>query len=188
MTRNSCPVANINWEIKLSVSWFDCDKSLTCRCLNSNSGHFGCFTFIIVSCGESCLLISWYAVDRYNMMGSDDNRVRSRIPSAEGRGWSHRSGTAPCTRRWGSQVSWLSLKTKVDGLSLVWPQNHWDGLASKPLWRFISGLASKLLGLFLPVWPQNRWWRVSRFGPQNRQLRFGELCLKITAMVSWFVS
>jgi hypothetical protein len=23
-------------------------------------------------------------------------------------------------------VSWWSLKTKVDGLSMVWPQNHWD--------------------------------------------------------------
>jgi hypothetical protein len=23
-------------------------------------------------------------------------------------------------------VSWLSLKTKVDGLSVVWPQNHWN--------------------------------------------------------------
>jgi hypothetical protein len=23
-------------------------------------------------------------------------------------------------------VSWLSLKTKVDGLSVVWPQNQWD--------------------------------------------------------------
>jgi hypothetical protein len=28
--------------------------------------------------------------------------------------------------------------------------------------------------------------RVSRFGPQNRQLRFGDLGLKITVMVSWF--
>jgi hypothetical protein len=27
----------------------------------------------------------------------------------------------------GARVSWLSLKTKVDGLSVVWPQNHWDG-------------------------------------------------------------
>jgi hypothetical protein len=27
---------------------------------------------------------------------------------------------------------------------------------------------------------------VSRFGPQNRQLQFGELGLKITATVSWF--
>jgi hypothetical protein len=24
------------------------------------------------------------------------------------------------------QVSWLSLKIKVDGLSVVWPQNHRD--------------------------------------------------------------
>jgi hypothetical protein len=27
---------------------------------------------------------------------------------------------------------------------------------------------------------------VSRFGPQNRQLRFSNLVLKITAMISWF--
>jgi hypothetical protein len=49
-----------------------------------------------------------------------------------------------------------------------------------------------------PVWPQNwwrrflswawkpRWWRVSRFEPQNRQLWFGDLGLKITVTVSWF--
>jgi hypothetical protein len=24
----------------------------------------------------------------------------------------------------------LNLKTKVDGLSVVWPQNHWDGFSS----------------------------------------------------------
>ncbi len=43
----------------------------------------------------------------------------------------------PCTWRRGAWVSWLSLKTKVDGLSVVWPQNHWDGFslvwASKPM-------------------------------------------------------
>jgi hypothetical protein len=35
---------------------------------------------------------------------------------------------------------------------------------------------------FSPVWPQNlgRW--VSWFGPQNRQLRFGDFCLKITTV------
>jgi hypothetical protein len=27
---------------------FDCDESLTCHGLNSNSEHFGCFTFIFV--------------------------------------------------------------------------------------------------------------------------------------------
>jgi hypothetical protein len=39
---------------------------------------------------------------------------------------------------------------------------------------------------FLPVWPQNRWLRVSRFGPQNWQIQFSDLGLKITPTVSWF--
>jgi hypothetical protein len=39
---------------------------------------------------------------------------------------------------------------------------------------------------FSPVWPQNRWRWILRFGPQNWQLRFGDLGLKITAAVSWF--
>jgi hypothetical protein len=60
---------------------------------------------------------------------------------------------------------------------LVWPQN-------KNRW-FVSGLTSKPLGRFLLVWPQNRWRQVSQFGPQNRQLWFGDLGLKITT-VSWF--
>jgi hypothetical protein len=32
------------------------------------------------------------------------------------------------------------------------------------------------------------WWRVSRFGPQNRQLWVGDLGFKITTTVSWFGS
>jgi hypothetical protein len=40
--------------------------------------------------------------------------------------------STPCTWRRGEQVSWLSFKTKVDGLSVVWPQNRWQ--------RFVSGL------------------------------------------------
>jgi hypothetical protein len=49
----------------------------------------------------------------------------------------------------------LSLKTKVDGLSVVWPQNHWDGfsgLTSKPVatvsWLIIK---TKMVEDF-PVW------------------------------------
>jgi hypothetical protein len=45
--------------------------------------------------------------------------------------------TAPCTWRRGARVSWLNLKTKVESLSVVWPQNHWVGFssvwASKPM-------------------------------------------------------
>jgi hypothetical protein len=35
-----------------------------------------------------------------------------------------------CTWRRGARISWFSLKTKVDSLSVVWPQNHWDGFSS----------------------------------------------------------
>jgi hypothetical protein len=72
-----------------------------------------------------------------------------------------------------------------------------DGLASKPVATVFSYLASKLVATVSPglasklevgflVASKSRWWRVSRFGPQNRQLRFGDLGLKITATVSWF--
>jgi hypothetical protein len=92
----------------------------------------------------------------------------------------HRSGTqwldnqdvgwscvqcAPCTRRRGALVSLFSLKTKVDGFSRF-------GLKTGGYGSY--GLASKQL-----AW-------VSRFGPQNRHLWFGDLTHKITTTVSWF--
>jgi hypothetical protein len=70
-----------------------------------------------------------------------------------------------CTRRRGAWVSWFSLKSKVNGFS-------WFGL--KTVGYDSCGLASKPLA------------QVSRFGPQNRQLRFGDLAHKITTTVSWF--
>jgi hypothetical protein len=90
----------------------------------------------------------------------------------------HRSGTrwlndwevewrrvwsVPCTRRQGEWVSCFSLKTKVDGFSRFGFKT--DGYGSYDL--ALKPLAS-----------------VSRFGPQNRQLRFGYLAHKITTMVS----
>jgi hypothetical protein len=38
--------------------------------------------------------------------------------------------SAPCTSRREALIFWLSLKTKVDSLSVVWSQNHWDGFSS----------------------------------------------------------
>jgi hypothetical protein len=129
------------WETKWPVPWFDCDESLTWRGLNSNPGQF-CFSFTFVLCGESCLLVSWCAGGRCGMACSDEDCGSSRRSSAEGRGRSHRSGTrwpggrevrwrrirsTPGTWRLGARVSWFSLKTKVDGLWVVWPQNHSDG-------------------------------------------------------------
>jgi hypothetical protein len=86
------------------------------------------------SFGESHLLVSWCAGGRCGTACSDKDRDRSRRPGAEDRGWPHRSGTrwagdrevgccyvrsAPCMWRQGMRASWLSLKTKVDGLSMV---------------------------------------------------------------------
>jgi hypothetical protein len=41
------------------------------------------FSFIIVSFGESCLLVSRCAGDRCDMMCSDEDRDRSRRPDVE---------------------------------------------------------------------------------------------------------
>jgi hypothetical protein len=127
------------------------------RGLNSNPWQFGCFTFILCSFGESHSLVSWCAGGRCGMTCNDEDRARSRRPDAEDRRCSHRSGTrwlgdrevgwrcvrpASCTWRRGARVSWLSLKTKVDGLSVVWHQNYWDGFF---------------------VWCQNRWLWFLRF-------------------------
>jgi hypothetical protein len=51
-----------------------------------------CFSFTFVSFVESRLLVSWCADGRCGMTCSDKDRGRSRRPSAEDRGWSHRSG------------------------------------------------------------------------------------------------
>jgi hypothetical protein len=95
-----------------------------------------CFSFTFV------LLVSWCAGGRCGMACCDEDSGRSRRPGVKDRGWSHRSDTrwpggrevgwrrvrsAPSMWRLGARVSWLSLKTKVDGLWVVWPQNHSDG-------------------------------------------------------------
>jgi hypothetical protein len=62
---------------------------------------------------------------------------------------------------------WFDLKTI---------QAVFSGLALKPVASVFSSLASKSAA------------RVSRFGSQNRQVRFGDLSLNITVTVSWFGS
>jgi hypothetical protein len=52
----------------------------------------------------------------------------------------------------------VHIETRSAGF-LVEPQNQGQ--------RFVSGLASKPLRRFLPVWPQNRWRRFLAVWPQN---------------------
>jgi hypothetical protein len=66
---------------------------LTWLCLNSNPGHFGYFTFILVSFGKSSLLVSWCAGGKCGMAGTDEDHGRSRRLGAKDRRWSHRSST-----------------------------------------------------------------------------------------------
>jgi hypothetical protein len=129
------------------------------------------------------LLVSWCAGGKCGMACSDEDHGRSRKPGAEDRGQSHRLGTrwsgdrevrwhrvrsAPGTWRLGAQISWLSLKIKVDGLSVVWSQNHWDGFSS--VW------ASK------PMATVCEW-----FGLKTTRTVFAGLALKPVVMVcEWF--
>jgi hypothetical protein len=69
--------------------------------LNTNPSHFGGFTFIFVSFGESCFLVSLCVGGRCGMAGSDEDHGRSRRPGAEDRGW---SGT--CRVLVGRTIKW----------------------------------------------------------------------------------
>jgi hypothetical protein len=187
------------WETKWSVPWFDGDESLTWRGLNLNLRRFGCFTFMLCFIGESRLLVSWCASGRCGMTCSDEDHGRSRRPGAEDRGWSHRSNTrwtgdrevvwrcirfAPCTWRRGARVSWLSLKTKVDSLLVVWPQNYWNGFLRFGLKTVGDGFLVELqnqgaggfpgLGLKtgnygLVIWPLKSSWRFLSLGLKTKQ-------------------
>jgi hypothetical protein len=102
------------------------------------------------------------------MAGSNEDRDRSRRPGAEDRGWSNRSRVLG-----GRTVE--RLVDAVCGLHHArgYEEHKFLGLASKPMATVSPGLASK-------------WWlHVSRSGPQNRYLRFGDFGLKVTAMVYW---
>jgi hypothetical protein len=97
--------------------------------------------------------------------------------------------------------------------SPVWPQNHSDGFCrfgiktgGDSFYRFgiktccdsflqfglktggdgFSWFGLKTGGGFLGWASKPRWWRVSQFGSQNRQLWFGDLGLKITTTVLCF--
>jgi hypothetical protein len=73
-----------------------------------------------------------------------------------------------------------------NGLSSNRAATVFSGLTSKLVATVSSGLALKPVVGFL-IEPQNQGDDgFFRFGPQNWQLRFDDLCLKITTTVSWF--
>jgi hypothetical protein len=75
----------------------------------------------------------------------------------------------------GTVCQWFSLKTT---------RTVFSGLASIPVVTVFSGLASKLVVMVFPGLASKLVGQVFWFGPQNRQVRFDDLDLKITATVS----
>jgi hypothetical protein len=108
------------------------------------------------------------------MVGNDEDRGSSRRYGAENHGWSSIGRAmlhAVCT---------VDEETRSVSF-LIWPEKHGQwGVSGSASWPHnhgqwgVSGSASKQMG------------RVSQFGPQNRQLRIGDLGLKIIAIISWF--
>jgi hypothetical protein len=78
-------------------------------------------------------------------------------------GWASKPRSTICQwfglKTTGTICKWFDLKTTQIVSHRFGPQNRWR--------RFVSGLTSKSLGRFSPVWPQNRWWRFLAVLPQN---------------------
>jgi hypothetical protein len=66
------------------------------------------FSFIFVSFGESCFLVSWCACGRCGMTCIDEDHGKSKRAGADDWGWSHKSGT-----RWpdGREVRWRRVRS-----------------------------------------------------------------------------
>jgi hypothetical protein len=105
------------------------------------------------------LLVSWYAGDRCNMVGSDKDCGKSRdLVQRTGDGQAQVRYSVVRRSRGEVMLCAVCIMHKAlrstcflvepqnhwDGLSMVWPQNHWDGLSM--------------------VWPQNHWDGISQFG------------------------
>jgi hypothetical protein len=72
---------------------------------------------------------------------------------------------------------------------VVWHQNHSDDFSRfglKTGGTIFSDLTLKPMTTVSPGLPLKSVAQVFQFGPQNQQLWFGDLSLKIIATVSWF--
>jgi hypothetical protein len=97
--------------------------------------------------GESCLLISWCAGDRCDMVGSDEDHDRGRRPSAEDLGWSST----------GRLLGGRMIKRSGDAVSDLYhaygdEECGFLGLASKPRSTVYQWFGLKITGSSFSVW------------------------------------
>jgi hypothetical protein len=133
------------------MSWFE-----------FKSGTFWLFYLYPCLCGESRLLVLWCAGDRYDMVGSNEDRGRCRRPVARTKDDQTQVGYSVVARSIGRVtlcVIYTVHKEMRSAGFLVEPRNHGlrfvSGLASKPLgWVYWFGLKTKV-DSWSGVWPQN---------------------------------
>jgi hypothetical protein len=114
--------------------------------------------------GEMCLLISWCVGGKYDVMGNNEDRGKSRRLGVEDLGW---SGTSRV-------LSDRMIKRSGD---VMCDPLHTHGGDEK---RGFSGLASKLVAIACQWLGLKTTAIVSWFRPQNQGRWFGDLGLKIT--------
>jgi hypothetical protein len=90
------------------------------------------YHIILVSCGESILLVLWCAGVWCDMADSDENRGRSRKPGAEDRRWSSIGqilGGRAIGRSGDAYAVYIVHKETRSACFLVEPQYHCDSLS-----------------------------------------------------------
>jgi hypothetical protein len=117
---------------------------------------------ISISCGESCLLVSWCAGGRCDMVGSDEDHSRSGRHDAEDQRWSStcRVLGGRTIKRSGDAVCGLHRARGEE-------EREFPGLATKPRLMVCQWFGLKTTGTGFPVWASKPLGRVSQFGPQN---------------------
>jgi hypothetical protein len=111
-----------------------------------NLGHFNSFTFILVLCGESCLLVSLCVGDRCDMADSDEDLGRIKRSGVEDRRWSsiRRVLGDRTIERSGDAVCGCTMHKEMRSVDfLVWPQNQG---------RWFLGLDLKIGSSSLVMW------------------------------------
>jgi hypothetical protein len=166
-----CTHQGEDWEIMWSVHWFDLWWVIDLPCFEFESRKFWwsypTISFIWRNMFTCLMMCRWQVRHGGQQWGSRQKyytwcRGPGMVKHRSGTRWSNDrevrwycERSTPCTRRWWAQVSWFSLKTKVDGFSQFGLKTGGYGscdLASNHSLGF-PGLDLKTGSYGLVIWP-----------------------------------